>query len=353
MPSIKTSGVLSALASAALVSAHGHVDWINIDGVRYRGYDSPAFPYQPNHAPVIGWKVNVPDNGFVEPSKFNHPDIICHTDGTPAPVHAEVKPGSKMLFQWDTWPESHQGPVIDYIARCNGPCETVDKTTLEWVRISESGLIDKRTFSGYWGADVLMDNNFSWVVQIPQDIAPGNYVIRHEILALHGGANPNGAQAYPQCFNVKVSASSGTWVPTGGVKGTDLYRATDAGVLFNIFTPFTSYPIPGPAIRPGLPATSASQVSTTHTATGTPTPPGTGPEPTFVPPSSTAGAVTTRATTLVTSSRTSSAAPATTSATGPTAAKWAQCGGQGWTGPTVCVAGSTCTALNPFYSQCT
>ncbi|KAJ6540843.1 carbohydrate-binding module family 1 protein/Glycoside hydrolase family 5 protein [Mycena vulgaris] len=33
-------------------------------------------------------------------------------------------------------------------------------------------------------------------------------------------------------------------------------------------------------------------------------------------------------------------------------AVWSQCGGQGWEGATTCVAGSTCTALNSFYSQC-
>ncbi|KAJ7167896.1 cellulase [Mycena filopes] len=31
---------------------------------------------------------------------------------------------------------------------------------------------------------------------------------------------------------------------------------------------------------------------------------------------------------------------------------WSQCGGQGWTGSGSCVSGSTCTSLNPFYSQC-
>ncbi|KAJ7602535.1 endo-1,4-B-xylanase A [Roridomyces roridus] len=33
-------------------------------------------------------------------------------------------------------------------------------------------------------------------------------------------------------------------------------------------------------------------------------------------------------------------------------AVWGQCGGQGWTGPLTCVAGSTCTFSNTFYSQC-
>jgi acetylxylan esterase len=33
------------------------------------------------------------------------------------------------------------------------------------------------------------------------------------------------------------------------------------------------------------------------------------------------------------------------------AAMWGQCGGQGWTGPTCCSAG-TCKASNAWYSQC-
>ncbi|KAI0355647.1 mannanase [Trametes cingulata] len=34
------------------------------------------------------------------------------------------------------------------------------------------------------------------------------------------------------------------------------------------------------------------------------------------------------------------------------APQWGQCGGIGWTGDTTCVAGSMCTVLNPYYSQC-
>nr|CDJ79824.1 xylanase precursor [Leucoagaricus gongylophorus] len=31
---------------------------------------------------------------------------------------------------------------------------------------------------------------------------------------------------------------------------------------------------------------------------------------------------------------------------------WGQCGGIGWTGPTTCVSGTTCTYINDWYSQC-
>jgi Glycosyl hydrolase family 45/Fungal cellulose binding domain len=53
---------------------------------------------------------------------------------------------------------------------------------------------------------------------------------------------------------------------------------------------------------------------------------------------------------------TTSAAPAatttTSSANGAAQAKYGQCGGIGWAGPTACVAGTTCRYGNDWYSQC-
>ncbi|RVD81422.1 uncharacterized protein DFL_009286 [Arthrobotrys flagrans] len=59
---------------------------------------------------------------------------------------------------------------------------------------------------------------------------------------------------------------------------------------------------------------------------------------------------TTRATTPVTTPSTT--ASTTTAANAPAQSQWGQCGGVGWTGPTTCVSGTTCTELNPYYSQC-
>jgi endo-1,4-beta-xylanase len=54
----------------------------------------------------------------------------------------------------------------------------------------------------------------------------------------------------------------------------------------------------------------------------------------------------TTTTTLTTTTKTS-----TPTSTG-VAQKWGQCGGNGWTGPTTCVSGTTCQKLNDWYSQC-
>ncbi|KAI8815130.1 acetyl xylan esterase [Cladochytrium replicatum] len=55
-----------------------------------------------------------------------------------------------------------------------------------------------------------------------------------------------------------------------------------------------------------------------------------------------------------TTSTTTTTKPQTspTNGTGNCSAKWGQCGGIGWAGPTCCVSGTTCTKSNDYYSQC-
>ncbi|KAH8660107.1 glycosyl hydrolase family 45 protein [Xylariales sp. PMI_506] len=57
-------------------------------------------------------------------------------------------------------------------------------------------------------------------------------------------------------------------------------------------------------------------------------------------------------TSTVATSTTTSSSTSTSSSTGAAQTKYGQCGGIGWTGPTTCASGSTCTVLNAYYSQC-
>ncbi|KAL4999760.1 putative endo-1,4-beta-xylanase [Aspergillus recurvatus] len=63
------------------------------------------------------------------------------------------------------------------------------------------------------------------------------------------------------------------------------------------------------------------------------------------------GGTTTTTTTTTTATATTTTTSATTTSTG-TAQRWGQCGGNGWTGPTVCASPWTCTYANEWYSQC-
>ncbi|KAI8659639.1 hypothetical protein LRP88_06208 [Fusarium phalaenopsidis] len=248
MSTLCVSTWLCLLFSAASVSAHGHVTQVIINGVAYGGYLSTSFPLQRKPPVVLGWTIEQRDNGFVSPDKYGHPDIICHRDATPAQGHVQVAAGDTITIKWSSWPENHRGPVMDYLANCNGPCETVDKTKLEFFKIDGMGLISQGR-PGKYADGALRENGYTWSVRIPSNIAPGNYVLRHEIIALHSGLERNGAQNYPQCFNLRITGG-GSDKPAGYL-GTELYEANDPGILVNIYGGSLNYQVPGPTIVSG------------------------------------------------------------------------------------------------------
>ncbi|PYH96035.1 glycoside hydrolase [Aspergillus ellipticus CBS 707.79] len=267
MTHIKTLAHLAAILSAAAqVAAHGHITNIVINGVSYRGWDINSDPYNSDPPVVVAWQTPNTANGFISPDAYDTDDIICHLDATNARDHAVIAAGDKISLQWSTWPDSHHGPVIDHLANCGTSCETVDKTTLEFFKIDGVGLVDETTVPGIWGDDLLIADNNTWLVEIPSDIAPGYYVLRHELIALHGAGSEDGAQNYPQCFNLQITGS-GTADPSG-VLGTELYTSTDPGILVNIYQSLSTYEVPGPTLIPE--AASVVQSSSTITASGTP-----------------------------------------------------------------------------------
>ncbi|KAF7898744.1 hypothetical protein EAF00_005190 [Botryotinia globosa] len=242
---------IAVVAGAAFISgvaAHGRVQGITADGVWYEGYN-PSFQYEQVAPVVAGWSDPTDQsNGFIAPDAYGTSDIICHLAATNAQGYVNVTAGSEVNLQWTIWPDSHHGPVIDYLAACTGnDCTTVDKTTLGFFKIDGVGLVDDSTVPGTWASDQLIANNNSWSVTIPESLAPGAYVLRHEIIALHSAEQADGAQNYPQCVNLWVSGT-GSAVPASAdtVLGTALYTETDAGVNVNIYASLASYDVPGP-----------------------------------------------------------------------------------------------------------
>ncbi|KAF1914694.1 glycoside hydrolase [Ampelomyces quisqualis] len=230
----------------ALALAHGHVDKVIADGVTYQGWNA-ALKYQNPIPATVGWQADNLDNGFVTPDRFGSVDIVCHKLAKSNGAFVPVKPGSKVTFKWDTWPVSHAGPIQEYLAPVSGDFSTItDPTYLRWTKIQSSAWKSGNN-PGTWATDDLIKNNFSWDLTIP-NLAPGNYVLRHEIIALHSAGQTNGAQAYPQCINIQVSGS-GTIKPSGGVPATSFYKASDPGITFNLFSKFTGYTTPGPALQ--------------------------------------------------------------------------------------------------------
>lgn len=205
---------------------------------------------------------------------------------------------------------------------------------------------------------------------MPSCVAPGQYLMRVELLALHSASSEGQAQFYQSCAQIKVTGS-GSYSPASSaqIAFPGGYSATDAGILANIYDTsiYTSYKAPGPAViscgagsapassavassvaASSKPASSAAPVvSSTKVATSAAPAPTTSAIKTSAAPVTTTKAPTTLSTIVKTAEPVTSAASSSGSV-----AKYGQCGGKGFTGATACVSGSTCKVQNDWYSQC-
>ena len=73
------------------------------------------------------------------------------------------------------------------------------------------------------------DNGASFDVTLPQNLAPGGYLIRHEIIALHLAEQIGGAEFYPMCTQVTIGGN-GNGVPSPTVSFPGAYSDTDPGI---------------------------------------------------------------------------------------------------------------------------
>jgi len=167
---------------------------------------------------------------------------------------------------------------------------------------------------------------------MPSCVAPGQYLMRVELLALHNAYSAGGTQFYMECAQIEVTGS-GTNTGSNFVSFPGAYPSGDPGIVLNIYDNTgkpvmtgRTYSIPGPdpivcsggnnggGSNPTTTTTSAVKTSTTSSATT---------------PTTTSGG----------------------STGGGTVGLYGQCGGSGYTGPTTCSSG-TCKVSNEWYSQC-
>ncbi|KAK7462784.1 hypothetical protein VKT23_007368 [Stygiomarasmius scandens] len=279
-------------------------------------------------------------------------DLACNIIGSQAANKCPLMPGDSVTVEMHQQPNDrscaneaiggdHFGPVIIYMAKVDNSLTAVGSDA-SWFKVSEMGLVSNN--ADYWGSEVLNDNCGHYTFTVPKDIAPGDYLVRAEVIALHVASGVGGAQFYPGCFQVTVGGS-GTAKPSG-VKIPGAYSANDPGILINIYQQLNTYVIPGPtpygSASPAVAATPYPTAATWNTASQPKT------VPTVLPSnlpgagssgnsgsSGSAGSsapvttrpVTTAPTTVAPTTAAPTAAP-TSGSSGATAAQWAQCGGK-------------------------
>ncbi|KAI0682923.1 glycoside hydrolase family 61 protein D [Cytidiella melzeri] len=312
---------LLALASTVPSAlAHGGVLSYSNAGKWYQGW-------APYNSPTGQTTIQRSWSSYNPITDATDPTIACNDDGTSGALQltATVAAGSAITAYWNqVWPHAI-GPMLTYLAQCPGTtCTGVNANTLKWFKIDEAGLLSGTVYSGSWADGKMIADNSSWTTTIPSTVPSGNYLIRFETIALHSLP----AQFYPECAQIQITGG-GTLAPTAAelVSFPGAYSNSDPGLSIDVYSNAaqtqTTYVIPGPPLYGS-------------TAGSSPTP----------PPSSSAPAAPSS------HSSASSAPTAAPSSSAGAAAHYAQCGGQGFTGPTTCVAPYTCTAQSAYYSQC-
>jgi lytic cellulose monooxygenase (C1-hydroxylating) len=154
-----TFGVtVAALALLPTASAHGYVSSIIAGGKTYAG-SNPSWWYLPANqiTPTAGWFALNQDNGFVSPSSYASVDIACHKSAKSGNQQVPVAAGSTISLIWNTWPDSHHGPVINYLAQCPGNCTALaDASALNFAKIDAVGLVNDDSPPGVWGSDTIV-----------------------------------------------------------------------------------------------------------------------------------------------------------------------------------------------------
>ncbi|KXN85895.1 Cellulose-growth-specific protein [Leucoagaricus sp. SymC.cos] len=238
---MKSSALFIPLLAAASAYAHGYVATLTVAGKAYKG-DVPGGAKDPS---VIR---QVSD---VSPVKgATNPDINCGLNASPAQNVADANPGDQLTFDWrggdnSNWPHN-TGPMVTYLAPCGDQtCDQFDSTKAKWFKIQQVGKVN-----GKWAQADLMAGGVA-TVTLPSNLAPGGYIARHEIIALHNAVSKGGAEFYPSCSQLNVGGSG-----TGKPKDNELvslpgaYSDTDPGILVpDVYNDANlDYQFPGPPV---------------------------------------------------------------------------------------------------------
>ncbi|KAJ7736871.1 glycosyl hydrolase family 61-domain-containing protein [Mycena metata] len=297
--------VAAILASTSLVAGHGQVNRVQHGGSSNTG---PNIYYSGDSANSktatrIMYKASSPSyvlfNSFTDNSKMScegssrspAPNTISVMAGDEIDIYWEGatselkgKAGTGSLTAYNPWVHA-MGFVFDYITSCNGDCSTFDATNADWTKIAHGGIDTSKSISselratmkgkpeeyfptsgpGLWAMAKLVENGSKWSIKIPIGLKSGQYMIRHELAAMHNPKTSDpttGPQLYITCIQLDVTNGGDLSLPMG-TQAKSLYKPDGAFANINVYSDSfdpASVEIPGPVVWDGV-SSSANQRS--------------------------------------------------------------------------------------------
>ncbi|OAG23013.1 hypothetical protein CC77DRAFT_1006432 [Alternaria alternata] len=238
---MKSVAVLPAIL--ALANAHATFQQLWKNG---KDLESTCARLPPSNSPVEDYTSNA---------------LQCNVSPAPAEGKCDFEAGDTVTIEMhqhntrDCKEEglggAHWGPVLAYMSKvedaatADGSSEFFKVYQNTWAKNPDATQGD----NDFWGTKDLNYNCGKLDFTIPKNIAPGDYLLRAEAIALHAAGPAGGAQHYMTCYQLTVTGS-GTLEPKG-VTFPEAYSKTGPGLGFSIHADLDSYPAPGPELIAG------------------------------------------------------------------------------------------------------
>ncbi|KAH7333279.1 putative endo-beta-1,4-glucanase D [Rhexocercosporidium sp. MPI-PUGE-AT-0058] len=221
---LTNAAIVASLLTAVSAHQNFHQFWVNDVSPGYQ----VSIRMPPNNSPV---------------TDLTSKDLACNVNGNVVPsgvTTTTAKEGDTIKVKWDS--SSHPGPITHFLY---GPVDDASMATGigSWIKIDE---FDSK--NGTWANEIMMTQDMTYSFKLPTGLASGEYLLRSEMLALHGAQTIGGAQFYMGCAQLKITGtgSAGSCTPEIQIPGA--YKADDTNIYIpNIYYGFdiSTYTAPG------------------------------------------------------------------------------------------------------------
>ena len=258
---------LLAAGSAQLSFAHTTFTNFYVDGVNQGDGVAVRMNNDPGKATFPIKSITSPDMACGRsPKDYPLRSCVCLAYGTNEIVGvngekgvarvAPVKAGATITFEWRDHPDasapgaidiSHKGPCAVYMKKVENAVANDNAAGDGWFKIMELGYNEN---TKKWCTEQLDPNNGHLAAKIPQGLAPGYYLVRPELLALHqADKNPPDPQFYVGCGQIFLS-SDGSSKPKDSVAIPGYVDLKTPAMTYNVWKVPLQLPFPdfGPPV---------------------------------------------------------------------------------------------------------
>ncbi|CAE6378350.1 unnamed protein product [Rhizoctonia solani] len=251
--------VIAALAAVAGVSAHGYIDKVTIGNKAFSG----PYPFSNNNAasPIRKITTTFPI------TSASDPNMNCGIDAVPAAQVAAANPGEKVTLSWKSARDKNWGhtigPIMTYLAQVPAG-QTADKFNTRNAKFFKIDQTGQTGGAGTGWVQAGIKDGKTYSLTLPNDLPAGDYIMRHELIALHFARKKDGAQFYPGCIQLRVGGGSNApkAISAQTVSFPGGYTANDKSLFVpNLHSNNFVYAFPGPQVVKSLGAASTKASS--------------------------------------------------------------------------------------------